>query len=164
VRASTDAEVQLELRRLLPASREEVFEAWTRPEVMTTWCAPGPMTTPSVEIDLRPGGAYRIEMRGPDGASHVAVGKYLEIVRNERLVFTWSWDGPERVETLVTIELNARGEETELVLRHARFPTAEDRDRHLHGWNGCLEKLAARFERGAQLREASRQEGATDAR
>jgi len=163
VRASTEAEVQLELRRLLPASRQAVFEAWTQPELVTKWCAPGPMTVPSVQVDLRPGGRYRIEMRGPDGESHVAVGTYLEIVRNERLVFTWRWDGPDPVETLVTIDLFARGEETELVLRHARFTAAEDRDRHLQGWTGCLEKLVGLFDRGESRRDPAPGGGAAHA-
>lgn len=137
-----ERDVDLELRRVLPARREAVFDAWTRPEVLTAWCAPGPMATPRAEVDLRPGGRYRIEMAEPGGATHVATGTYREIVRNERLVFTWRWEGSDAAETLVTVELHARGEETELVLRHERFPSAQERDRHREGWGGCLEKLA----------------------
>ncbi len=92
------------------------------------------------------------------------MGTYLEVVRNERLVFTWSWDGPDRVETIVTIELYERGDETELVLRHARFTAPEDWDRHLQGWGGYLEKLAALFDRGEPRRDVTRKGGATDAR
>jgi uncharacterized protein YndB with AHSA1/START domain len=160
---ASETEAMLELRRVLPATRREVFEAWTRPEVLTTWCAPGPMSTPSAQVDLRQGGRFRIEMQGPDGASHVAVGTYQEIVQDERLVFTWSWEGPDRAETLVTIELNARGADTELVLRHARFASVGSRDQHSQGWTGCLEKLQSRLEGGAVRRDAARQGGAAHA-
>jgi len=135
-------EIELELRRVLPARLDAVFEAWTRPEVLTAWCAPGPLSTPRAEVDLRPGGRYRIEMAEPGGATHVAVGTYREVVRNERLVFTWRWEGADPAETLVTVEFHPRGEETELVLRHQRFPSAQERDRHGEGWEGCLAKLA----------------------
>ncbi|MCI0673525.1 MAG: SRPBCC domain-containing protein, partial [Myxococcaceae bacterium] len=123
-----DDNARLEVRRLLPASREKVFDAWTRPDRMRQWFAPGPMSCPRVEVDLRPGGAYRIEMQEPGGATRVTHGTYREVVPNERLVFTWGWEGPDRHETLVTVELRSRGEDTELVLVHERFASAESRE------------------------------------
>jgi uncharacterized protein YndB with AHSA1/START domain len=134
-------EAFLELRRVLPAPAEAVFDAWTRPELMVQWFAPRGMRTPAVSVDLHEGGAYRVEMEGPDGARYVSTGKYLEIVRPERLVFTWGWEGPDRRDTLVTVELHARGDETELVLRHERFASSAVRDSHREGWSGALEKL-----------------------
>jgi uncharacterized protein YndB with AHSA1/START domain len=143
VTTTRDLEAMLELRRVLPAPADEVFDAWTRPELMVQWFAPASMTTPAASVDLREGGAYRVEMQGPDGGRHVTTGRYLEVVPARRLVFTWGWDGLDRRETIVTVELHARGEETELVLRHERFATAADRDSHRDGWSGALEKLAA---------------------
>jgi uncharacterized protein YndB with AHSA1/START domain len=142
VRTTSEVEALLELRRVLPAPADAVFDAWTRPELMMRWLAPKSMTTPAVSVDLREGGAYRVEMEGPDGARYVATGTYLEIVPAERLVFTWGWEGPDRRETLVTVELHGRGEQTELVLRHERFASSADRDSHLEGWTGAVEKLA----------------------
>jgi uncharacterized protein YndB with AHSA1/START domain len=156
MRTTAEVEALLELRRVLPAPAEAVFDAWTRPELMMQWFAPTSMTTPAASVDLREGGAYRVEMEGPDGTRYVATGTYLEIVPARRLVFTWGWDGPDRRETLVTVELHERGEETELVLRHERFASSADRDSHREGWSGALEKLAGLVARAVSPRDASR--------
>ncbi|MBM3271536.1 MAG: SRPBCC domain-containing protein [Candidatus Sericytochromatia bacterium] len=139
---STEA-TTLELVRTLPASTERVFAAWTRPEKMRVWFAPGPMRVPVALCDLRVGGTYRIEMHAPDGNKYIAVGTYKEIVANERLVFTWSWEGDPSPETLVTVTLRDLGGKTELKLAHDRFTSEEQRAQHLEGWTGCLDNLGA---------------------
>jgi uncharacterized protein YndB with AHSA1/START domain len=150
-----DAGTRLELRRVLPVPREVAFQAFTLPDRMAEWFAPGPMTA-RVRADVRQGGKYRIEMRGPDGASYVAIGTYREIIPNERLVFTWGWEGPDYRETLVTVEFRGRDASTELLLRHERFVSSEDRDRHLEGWNTCLEKLDGHLGRSKDSEERRR--------
>ncbi len=133
----------LEIVRTLPASAERVFAAWTRPEKLRVWFAPGQMTVPVAQADLRVGGAYRVEMHAPDGAVHTAVGTYREIVPNERLVFTWGWEGDPSPESLVTVAIRDLGGKTELKLTHDRLASAESREQHLQGWIGCLDNLAA---------------------
>jgi uncharacterized protein YndB with AHSA1/START domain len=98
-------------------------------------------------LDLRPGGAYRLTMRHRDGNESILFGRYLEVVRPSKLVFTWAWEGmPERgEETLVTVELRERGRETELTLSHERFTSEEMREKHQQGWEGCLGRLPARL-------------------
>jgi uncharacterized protein YndB with AHSA1/START domain len=68
----------------------------------------------------------------------------------ERLVFTWEFekDGSgdefgevEPPEMLVTVELKARGQQTELTLTHEKFASVESRDRHEDGWKRCLDSL-----------------------
>jgi uncharacterized protein YndB with AHSA1/START domain len=59
--------VTLRLRRTFAAPRQRVFQAWTTPQEMKRWTGPGEYTTPLAEVDLRPGGRYRIHMRTPDG-------------------------------------------------------------------------------------------------
>lgn len=61
-------------------------------------------------------------------------------------MFTWASEGdtscgPAGHETLVTVELYERGSVTELVLTHERFTNAVERDKHDHGWMGCLAQL-----------------------
>ncbi|MDH3458647.1 MAG: SRPBCC domain-containing protein, partial [Gemmatimonadota bacterium] len=94
---------------------------------------------------LKVGGRYRLAMRSAEGKSHTAVGTYREIVRPTRLVYTWSWEegGSNTEETLVTVEFNAVGGATEVVLTHERFATAESRDDHLRGWTSCVDRLEA---------------------
>ncbi len=84
--ATTDRE--LVLTRLIDAPREKLYRCWTEPALMKQWFAPKPYETPVVEVDVRPGGANLIVMRGPDGQDMPNRGIYLEVVPNERLVFT----------------------------------------------------------------------------
>ena len=85
---ATIAERELVLTRLFDAPPEKVFRAWTEPALIKQWFAPLPWTTPRAEIDLRPGGASLIVMRSPEGDDYPNQGVYLEVVKNERLVFT----------------------------------------------------------------------------
>lgn len=78
----------LVVTRLINAPRAKLFQAWTQPELLKQWFAPAPVTTPVVEVDLRVGGANLIVMRLPDGTDMEKRGVYLEIVQDERLVFT----------------------------------------------------------------------------
>src|SRR5882757_2285189 len=73
---------------IIDAPREKLFQAWTEPELLKQWFTPRPWTTPVVETDVRSGGSSLIVMRGPDGAEFPNRGVYLEVVPNERLVFT----------------------------------------------------------------------------
>ena len=90
----------------------------------------------------RPGGAYRLTTVHPPAGTIALHGVYREVVPQERLAFTWWWEGeePER-ETLVTIELTSRGSETDLILRHVGFPTESARDDHVRGWTDCFDRL-----------------------
>ena len=78
----------LVLTRIIDAPREEVFKAWTEPALLKQWFAPLPYTVPQVETDVPPGGSNLVVMRGPDGNEFPSRGVYLEVVKNERLVFT----------------------------------------------------------------------------
>jgi uncharacterized protein YndB with AHSA1/START domain len=86
--STSTSDRELVLSRLIDASREKLFRAWTDPALLKQWFAPLPYTTPVAEIDLRPGGANLMVMRGPEGNEFPNRGVYLEVVPNERLVFT----------------------------------------------------------------------------
>ena len=79
---------ELALTRIFDAPPEKVFRAWTEPDLLTQWFAPLPWTTPRAELDVRPGGVNLIVMRSPEGDEYPNRGVYLEVVKNERLVFT----------------------------------------------------------------------------
>jgi uncharacterized protein YndB with AHSA1/START domain len=143
--------ITLRVSRTFDAPRERVFQAWTDPTQLKKWFHPEEsIATVSVKVDLRVGGKYRIQMKHPDGEFYTGVGSYREVKPPERLVFTWAWekDGSEDdfgevepCETIMTLEFHARGKQTELVLTHENFSSTESRDRHEHGWNGCLDSL-----------------------
>jgi len=136
--------VALETSIIVNAPRPRVFAAWTTPELMKKWFAPGAMTVPAVEADARPGGTYSITMKGENSSPTVA-GEYQEVVQDEKLVFTWGWQGDASAKTLVTVLFRDAKGGTEVLLKHERFASPESRDRHLQGWDGCLANLATRI-------------------
>jgi uncharacterized protein YndB with AHSA1/START domain len=83
-----DPKLDLVLERTVDVPLELVWLAWTTPEHLKKWFTPAPWTTVDCEIDLRPGGIFRTVMRSPEGQNFPNLGCYLEIVKNERLVWT----------------------------------------------------------------------------
>jgi uncharacterized protein YndB with AHSA1/START domain len=81
-------ERELILARLINASREKLFRAWTEPALLAQWFCPRPWSVARAETDVRPGGASLIVMRSPEGKEFPNRGVFLEVVANERLVFT----------------------------------------------------------------------------
>lgn len=136
---------KLQTRRVIKATRHEVFQAWTQPDLMNKWYAPGSMVASGARSDLRVGGRYQVVMSGEMDGAQVnpgVGGTYRKIVPDELISFTWGWDGDPSPETLVTVELRDVAGCTEVTLTHERFVSSEARDKHLHGWDGCLENLA----------------------
>jgi uncharacterized protein YndB with AHSA1/START domain len=129
------------IRKKLPASREEVFDAWLDAEGMRQWMRPGSVADCEAVLDPRVGGRFRIVMKAP-GAEYVNHGEFLLLERPSKLVFTWISSRWANQETLVTVELHARGPECELVLTHERFPTEYSVQQLETGWGQILEKLS----------------------
>jgi uncharacterized protein YndB with AHSA1/START domain len=146
---STDRE--LVLTRLIDAPRETLYRCWTEPALMKQWFAPKPYETPVVEVDVRSGGANLIVMRGPDGQDMPNRGIYLEVVPNERLVFTdaftEAWQPSAKPFMTVMLTFEPQGDKT-LYTARVRHWTVEDREAHekmgFHqGWGICTDQLAA---------------------
>jgi uncharacterized protein YndB with AHSA1/START domain len=145
------ADRELVLSRLIDAPPRKVYRAWTEPELLKQWFAPKPFTTPIAEHDVRPGGANLIVMRGPDGTDMPNRGVYLEVVPNERLVFTdayaRAWEPSDKPFMTVIVTFENEGSKTRYTAR-VRHWTAADRDAHekmgFHqGWGQCADQLAA---------------------
>jgi len=84
----TESAHDLVLELTLDAPREKLYRCWTEPELMKQWFAPKPWTTPIVEVDVRPGGASNIVMRSPEGQDFPNPGVFLDVVPNQRIIFT----------------------------------------------------------------------------
>ena len=137
-------ERELTVSRVIDAPRALVFKAWRDPEQIARWWGPKGYTTVDYEMDIRPGGAYRVRMRSPEGVDHRKRGVYREIVAPERIVFTFAWEEPDgRLghELLVTVTLEALGAKTRLTLRQGIFDTAANCESHIAGWTSCLERF-----------------------
>ncbi len=127
----------VQIRRLLPATPEVVFSAWTDPDSLSHWISP--YGKASVTLDLRVGGTFEIIMKGKD--EEIAhTGEYREIDPPNRLVFTWQseYTGPNP--TLVTVSLRRLGNQTELTLIHELLPR-ERVESHEGGWSLIIERL-----------------------
>ena len=149
--ATPNSDRELILTRIIDAPREKLFRAWTDPELLKQWFAPLPYTTPHAELDVRPGGSSLIVMRGPDGNEFPNRGVYLEVVENERLVFTdaytKAWEPSEKPFMTVVLTFEDEGGRTRYTARVLHWVVA---DREMHekmgfheGWGQCADQLAA---------------------
>ena len=136
---------ELIVTRIFDAPRDLVFKIWTEPSHIKHWWGPRGYTTLSCEIDLRPGGAWRVESRHTDGSRTAEQGLFREIVEPERLVFTHVWEGEKGkpgAETLVTATFTEHEGKTKLTFHQAVFTSVEIRDGHAEGWNQSFDMLA----------------------
>lgn len=141
----------LVLTRVFDAPRDKVFRAWTEPKLIKQWFAPLPWTVSGAQTDPRPGGTALVVMRDPEGNDHPSQGVYLEVVENERLVFTdaytSAWEpSPKPFMTVILTFEEEPGGKTKYTAR-ARHWNAEDRATHeemgFHeGWGQCADQLA----------------------
>jgi uncharacterized protein YndB with AHSA1/START domain len=83
-----DPTLDLVLERDIDVPRDLVWAAWTVPEHLMKWFVPSPWTMADCVIDLRPGGIFRTVMRSPEGTEYPSDGCFLEVVPEQRLVFT----------------------------------------------------------------------------
>ncbi len=143
---------ELVITRIIDVPREKLYRCWTEPELMKQWFAPKPYTTPVVKTELRAGGASLIIMKSPDGQEMPNAGVYLEVVPNEKLVFTdaftSAWVPSQKPFMVATITFDDLGGGKTRYTATAHHWSKEDRDAHekmgFHeGWGRCADQLAA---------------------
>jgi len=106
----------VQIRRRVRAGADEIFDLWTKPDLMVRWMSPYPGAVDcKASCDLRPGGAFSLVMSSGESRREVS-GAYVQVDRPRKLVFTWMGPLTNNVNTLVTLELTPRGDETDLVL------------------------------------------------
>jgi PPOX class probable F420-dependent enzyme len=151
MRSTNDTNICLE--RTLPAHPHAVYRAWLEPDLVRRWMDPSGLRVIRVEIDERPGGAYRTWKADESGR---IVGGFdselLELSEDERLVFRWGFIGPDRrdgpfFDTLLTITLRPDSDGTVLNLVHERLDELKAAMPEIakavpHGWESFLDNLA----------------------
>ncbi len=150
------------ISRDFAAPRALVFKAWTDPALIGHWWGPHGFTNPVCELDVRPGGAYYIVMRSPQGVDYPLKGVYREVIEPERLVFSDAWDehpaewhemlkelytgdGVPAGEALNTVTFAEHGGTTTLTIRSV-FDSVAIRDAMVDmgmddGWSQSLDRL-----------------------
>jgi uncharacterized protein YndB with AHSA1/START domain len=136
---------QMTYTRVFDAPRELAWRAWTEPEQLARWWGPRGISTPveTIEVDLRPGGAFRLTMvSDSDGMEFPTEMEFREVVEPERLVFGWEGQrglGPGQV----TVTFKDLGDRTEVASHYDGFATDEIAADSEVGWNQQLDKLQA---------------------
>ncbi len=126
---------ELVVERRVPVPPDKVFTYFTQPDKWLEWQGT------EAEIELVPGGLWRVNVTGDGFAS----GRVVEVVENERIVFTWGWEqGPPvpPASTIVAIDLVSDGEGTLIRLTHSNLPP-DQIEIHRYGWEHYVTRLAA---------------------
>jgi len=146
--AVADKNRELVITRIFDAPRELVWQAWTDQAHVAQWWGPKGFTCPLCELDVRPGGLIRIDMRAPDGAVYPMKGVFREIAAPERLVFTSSAldkEGKPMFEVLTTILFADKNGKTMLTMQARVLTATEAAAPHLAGmelgWTQTLDRL-----------------------
>ncbi len=148
--AKSGVAAALEIKRLMKASRERVYAAWTDPEQLQQWFGPAKVRTRALEADVRVGGKFRWDITSPEGEEMTVEGEYRELEPGRKIVFSWQWQEDEEWEgylSIVTVELEETDKGTEVRLRHESLPSEKSRQGHTEGWNSVLDKLEEYLER-----------------
>jgi uncharacterized protein YndB with AHSA1/START domain len=150
------AERELTITREFAAPRALVFQAWTDAQHLAQWWGPKGFTNPVCEIDARAGGAIRIHMRAPDGATYPMKGTIREIVPPERLVFiniALDDAGNHLLEGLTTVTFAEHNGRTTLTVHTRAIAMVDFAAAYLQGmemgWTQSIDKLGALLARGA---------------
>jgi len=147
------SDLTLHMKRVLRAPRSLVFRALTEPDELAKWWGPRGFTAPSVEVDLRVGGSYRIAMQPPEGDVFYLEGEFREVDPPTRLAYTFRWEDPDPDdrETVVTLSLRDLGDSTELVFAQSTFAAEGRRALHEEGWTDALDRLQELMSSGASV-------------
>jgi uncharacterized protein YndB with AHSA1/START domain len=147
--------------RVFDAPRSLVFKAWTDPTHVAQWWGPHGFTNPVCELDVRPGGALRIHMRGPDATVYPMTGVYREIAEPERIVFTSAAldaQGTPLFDVLNTVSFAEQGGKTTQTSRARVVTKTAGAAPYLEGmeagWTQSLERLERHLAKGRRAAAA----------
>ena len=135
---------ELVITRVFDAPAALLFKLWTDPSHVMSWWGPRDYPATHVEMDVRPGGAWRGCLRSKESGEDLwQHGVFREVVEPHRVVFTFVWDeeGERGMETLVTVTFDEQDGKTRMTFRQAPFQSVEERDGHNGGWSSSFDRL-----------------------
>ena len=143
---------EMTVERLLDAPAETLYRLWLDPAHMKDWFCPKPWMVTRAELDPRPGGGSKVDMRGPNGETTGYAGQYLELVPGRKIVFsdafTGDWKPKDGAPFMVaTITFTPEGGKTRYVATVSHWSEA-DRKKHEEmgfqvGWDIAASQLEA---------------------
>ena len=151
------SDTEIQITREFDAPREIVFKAMTDPALLAKWWGPRRYKTVVDQLDVRPGGKWRMRNVGADGGEHAFRGEFREVTPPERIIWTFEYEpvaGHISVETMTLTERDGRT----LLVAHDRFASKEDRDGMLQSGmeSGARETYERLDEVLRELRSAAR--------
>ena len=134
----------IRLHRVFAARPEKVYRAFLEADAVASWLPPYGFVCTVHELDAREGGRHRMSFRNfTTGGSHSFGGTYVELVENERLVYTSAFDDPNLPgEMRTTVTLAAVSVGTEVNIEQTGVPDIIPREACYLGWQESLHKLA----------------------
>jgi uncharacterized protein YndB with AHSA1/START domain len=142
-------DTQIEITRTFDAPRHLVYEAYTTPELIKRWWGGDRGDVTLAEVDLRVGGKWRYVMTANGGYEVGFHGVYREIVPNERLVFTETFEGMPEGEALNIVTFDDENGRTRLK-NVSEYPSKEIRDAVINsGMEGGMQESMDHLEQVA---------------
>ncbi len=131
----------IKISKYFAASPQEVWRAWTDPSIVKSWFGSDPKgIVQEASLDVRLGGTFEVTFRNSDETQYTCMGKYIEVEKGQKLVFSWAWkDRPDTVE-LVTVLFLAQPPGTLMMFEHADIDSSTTHNYEI-GWNSTFEKL-----------------------
>lgn len=141
--------VGIAITRVFDAPRERVWREWTEPGAFADWfgAAGGEVPLPTVSMDVRPGGSWRLTMlAGPERREIHWQGVYREVVEPERLVFTVSDEPDDDRYELIVVQLIDLGDgRTEMRFEQRGLMSPEEYERAGSGWSTFFDRIDERL-------------------
>jgi uncharacterized protein YndB with AHSA1/START domain len=133
----------LRLEKRLRVTPATAFIVCVDATQLAEWWGPSGFTSPSIQLDARVGGTYRIAMQPPDGELFYLRGEFREVDPPHRLVYTFEWEDPDPDdrETLVTLAFVETADGTTVALEQAPFATRDRYELHRSGWTEAFVRL-----------------------
>jgi len=143
---TTPSDLEIQLTRVLDAPRHLVYEAMTKCEHAAHWWGPRALTLKSCEMDVRPGGRWRMVQADAQDNEYAFHGEYRDVVPNEKIVQTFEFEGMPGHISVETLTLEERDGVTHVKVV-SRFDSKEDRDGMLQsGMEGGASETYDRLE------------------
>jgi len=128
---------EMTIARTIPASAEKIFDLWMNPR------SPGGPWFGAERVIINPvvDGLFYIAVKH-EGRVWPHYGRFIQVDRPRRIEYTWMSEATKGAESVVSLTMEPRGEDTEVTLRHSGVPDDEMGRQHKDGWTWILSTLA----------------------
>jgi uncharacterized protein YndB with AHSA1/START domain len=136
----------LEISKTFPVDEKKLFQAWVTPDEIKKWWTPLNSHLKDVNIELKENGKLKFIFENQEQETSFTIsGKFLEIIENKRLVYTWEWEldkiSSEETKFKLTIDFEGHPEGSQINIVQESFSKEEAVYPHKEGWERGLNKL-----------------------